>query len=264
MNVYLTAQISEDGSKYQAAVALDDKLLKLELPYKNEQQNAVEALYKTMLKTEDYLKKNPFRGSLLKIGSNNLTFSTDLLSDDCVKTSSIFYKNATLNTCKEELEASLGIKVNADNLINDRIKNTMLQRVYNPEGEQTYHFQQGDLVIARNPEKGATEFDAFAYVTEADKKRNVLYLDKYTKYGEVSWKTQLIPMLKMELEQFYRPMTDDEILEFRDGLTKLLTDPIKSRKLDAPMTTRETYSLVCELADKIEAERKAKTADIEM
>ena len=65
-------------------------------------------------------------------------------------------------------------------------------------------------------------------------------------------------------EALSNPMTDDEILEFRDGLTKLLTDPVKSRKLDAPMTTRETYSLVCELADKIEAERKAKTADIEM
>lgn len=259
MNVYLTAQISEDGSKYQAAVAMGDKLFKFETPYKD-WTTPLEVMYKTMLKTEDYLKKQPLRGMLLK--NSGLTFSTDILSDSNIKTSNKMYNNPVLNAGRERLEASLGVKVAANNLISDRMKDAMLQRAYNPEGEQTYHFKQGDLVICRNPERGATEFDSFAYVAQAE--NNSLYLDKYTKYGEVSWKTQLMSQLHMELEQYYRPMTDDEILEFRDGLTKLLTDPVKSRKLDAPMTTRETYSLVCELADKIEAERKAKTADIEM
>ena len=59
-------------------------------------------------------------------------------------------------------------------------------------------------------------------------------------------------------------MTDDEIKTFHDGMTKLLTDPAKSRKLDDPNVTRETYEIVGRAVENIRAAEKADDLDLEL
>ena len=68
----------------------------------------------------------------------------------------------------------------------------------------------------------------------------------------------------MELTGFYRPMTDEEILTFHEGMTKLLTDPAKSRKLDDPNITRETYEVVGRAVENIRTAEKADDLDLEL
>ena len=288
MNVYLTGRLSEDETKYQAAVALCGKLFKLEETIQNTKayseeeyrqmlkdgdveskddyleylatpcnddifKTEVDVLCKTMLKTEDFLKKHPVHGMLIK--DKGLEFHTDLFGTSR-KVYDLQYSNKRISDCRIRLMENLNTnKVFVNDLINSNIRDSLTQRVFNPEKEQTYHFKAGDLVACVNQETGKST-DMFAYVVEADKKKNTLYLDKYTDRGGISWKMQLQQLQIMELEQFYRPMTDDEILEFRDNLAKLLSDPRKSRKLDAPYTTNETYKAVCEAADEIEARQK--------
>lgn len=264
MDIYLTGKVvNKDGQDVlMSAIAMDGKLFKLETPFEGE-QTYHDVVAKTMKKTEDYMKHHA--GIIKQMGTRSLHFKTDYLGDDVHEAINASYKDETINACRNRLAELLHVpftSIEVDNLEIDRVKDTLMQRVFEPETEQTYHFKPDDLVICSNEE--STSFSIYARVVTADKTNNRLVLDKYQEYGEFSASNRPQRLLEMELSNMYRPMTDDEILEFHDGMTKLLTDPAKSRKLDDPNITRETYEVVGRAVDNIRAAEKADDLDLEL
>lgn len=256
MDIYLTGKVvSKDGQDVlMSAIAMDGKLLKLETPFEGE-QTYHDVVAKTMKKTEDYLKHHA--GIIKQMGTRNLHFRTDYLGD-YHEAHNQSYRDEKINACRDSLAELLHTpftSIEVDNLEIDEVKDTLMQRVFEPETEQTYHFKPDDLVICSN--EGSTSFSIYARVVTADKANNQLVLDKYQEYGEFSISNRPQRLLEMELIGFFRPMTDDEILEFHEGMTKLLADPAKSRKLDDPNITMQTYEVVGRAVDNIRAAEKA-------
>lgn len=256
MDIYLTGKVvNKDGQDVlMSAIAMDGKLLKLETPFEGE-QTYHDVVAKTMKKTEDYLKHHA--GIIKQMGTRNLHFRTDYLGD-YHEAHNQSYRDEKINACRDSLAELLHTpftSIEVDNLEIDEVKDTLMQRVFEPETEQTYHFKPDDLVICSNEE--STSFSIYARVVTADKANNRLVLDKYQEYGEFSISNRPQRLLEMELIGFFRPMTDDEILEFHDGMTKLLADPAKSRKLDDPNTTMQTYEVVGRAVENIRAAEKA-------
>lgn len=154
-------------------------------------------------------------------------------------------------------------------------KNVVLQ-TFNPLSEQlalkaieknkAYQFAEGDIIIAKRPqrddetkeqaERNSKEFSLCARVVSVDHKKDELILDKYLSCGKVSCSPQPMSLLETELYGYYRPMNKQELLDFRDGLTKLLCDPIKSQRLDTPYITFDTFERVNILAEHIERRQK--------
>jgi len=249
MDIYLTGKVvNKDGQDVlMSAIAMNGKLLKLETPFEGE-QTYHEVVAKTMKKTEDYLKHHA--GIIKQMGTRNLHFHTDYLGD-YHEAHNQSYRDEKINACRDSLAELLHTpftSIEVDNLEIGKVKDTLMQRVFEPETEQTYHFKPDDLVVC---------FSIYARVVTADKTNNRLVLDKYQEYGEFSASNCPQRLLEMELSNMYRPMTDDEILEFHDGMTKLLADPAKSRKLDDPNTTMQTYEVVGRAVDNIRAAEKA-------
>lgn len=272
MDIYLTGKVvNKDGQDVlMSAIAMDGKLLKLETPFEGE-QTYHEVVAKTMKKTEDYMRHHA--GIIKQMGTRSLHFKTDYLGNDVHEAINASYKDETINACRHRLAELLHTpftSIEVDNLEIDRVKETLMQRVFEPETEQTYHFKPDDLVICSN--EGSTSFSIYARVVSVDKKENTVWFDKYQEYGEFSssiydkhtHEPRKQRLLEMELIGFYRPMTDDEILEFHEGMTKLLADPAKSRKLDDPNITRETYEIVSRAVENIRAAEKAGDLDLEL
>ena len=272
MDIYLTGKVeNKDGQDVlMSAIAMDGKLFKLETPFEGE-QTYHDVVAKTMKKTEDYMKHHA--GIIKQMGTRSLHFKTDYLGDDVHEAINASYKDETINACRNSLAELLHIpftSIEVDNLEIDRVKDTLMQRVFEPETEQTYHFKPDDLVICGNND--VSGFSIYARVVSVDKKENTVWLDKYQEHGEFSnsiydkhtHEPRKQRLLEMELTGFYRPMTDEEILTFHEGMTKLLTDPAKSRKLDDPNVTRETYEIVGRAVENIRAAEKADDLDLEL
>lgn len=136
-----------------------------------------------------------------------------------------------------------------------------------------YRFKEGDLIIAERErgedeteemaERNRREFSLCARVVTANPEEDKLILDKYLACGKVSCKEITLPLLEMELQAYYRPMMPQEIIEFREGMTELLCNPLK--RPDNPMITHETYEVVTRAADAAEqalAKRQARKPEI--
>lgn len=136
-----------------------------------------------------------------------------------------------------------------------------------------YRFKEGDLIIAERErgedeteemaERNRREFSLCARVVTVNPEEDKLVLDKYLACGKVSCKEITLPLLEMELQAYYRPMKPQEIIEFREGMTELLCNPLK--RPDNPMITHETYEVVTRAADAAEqalAKRPARKPEI--
>ena len=93
-----------------------------------------------------------------------------------------------------------------------------------------YSFQKDDLVICKPEEHKRSEsnnpFEIYARVDEVDRDRDKVRLDCYQKQGNFHLEsriTKLLPLSEMEENELYQPMNEEEIIEFRDNLCKLLS-----------------------------------------
>lgn len=256
MKVYIASEIKDE--KLYTALSFYNKIYKMEAPYKGE-ETRIDVLNKAMSKTEQWLKHHPgIGGKLIKGG---LTFDTNLLSETYHGTSEkAFSKEIYERVCS--LNQELNVKAEITNLEIDRVKTNLMNRAFYPSKDTSYHFKPNDLIISNKDKNDINGFSVFARVVAADQKTNFLHIDRYTDYGKISWKQKTQPLLNMELNQFYRPMTDDEVLMFCEGLSGLATDPIKSRCIDDKNVFSETYFIVIDRAEKIEQERKTKEMDV--
>jgi type IV secretory pathway VirB4 component len=257
MRIYITGKIeSKNGQDIlMSAVAIDGRLFKLETPFRGE-QTYHDVVYKVMKKTEDYIinaeavKQKDIRA---------VRFHTDYFGDDYHKAANEACRDEKIYNCMKQIDStlrSLGIWLVDGTVVNnleiDRVKDTLMQRVFNPKTEQTYHFKPDDLVIGCNS-KSPTH-SIYARVVSVDKKNNRLVLDKYNGCGEINIGSDMPnKLLEMELLNYYRPQTDDETLTFQIGIAKLLKprpnfNRIESRNLD---TAEQTYEIVSEAAGRI-------------
>ena len=256
MHIYITGKIENKNGQdiLMSAIALDGRLFKLETPFVGE-QTYHDVVYRVMKKTEDYII-NAEAARQKKICA--VSFRTDYFGD-YHETANKAFRDEKIYNCMKQIDRTLrslgvwlvdGTKV--DNLEISRVKDTLMQRVFNPKTEQTYHFKPDDLVIGCNSE--SPTHSIYARVVSVDKKNNRLVLDKYNGGGEINIGSDMPnKLLEMELLNYYRPQTDDETLTFQIGIAKLLKprpnfNRIKSRNLD---TAEQTYEIVSEAAGRI-------------
>ena len=132
-----------------------------------------------------------------------------------------------------------------------------------------YSFQKDDLVICKPEEHKRSEsnkpFEIYARVDEVDRDRDKVRLDCYQKQGSFHLEsriTKLLPLSEMEENEFYQPMNEEEIIEFRDNLCKLLTSPNFCNNMYV-IDVQATFELANEKAEEIERNQKAKMAGYE-
>ena len=264
MDIYLTGKVvNKDGQDVlMSAIAMDGKLFKLETPFKGE-QTYHDVICKVMRKAEDYIKHSPI---IKQMGTRNVHFHTDFFGDDPHEAHNQSYRDEKINACRNSLAELLHTpftSIQVDNLEIDTVKDILKQRVFEPKTEQTYHFKPDDLVI-RSSDGVCSGFTLYARVVTADKKSNSLLLDRYQEHGAFCTNNQKQDLLRMELSHYYRPMTDEEILTFHDGMTKLLADPAKKRSLKDRDMTMQTYEIVGRAVENIRSAEKADDLDLEL
>ena len=264
MDIYITGKVENKDRQdvLMTAIAMDGKLLKLETPFEGE-QTYHDVICKVMRKAEDYIKHSPI---IKQMGTRNVHFHTDFFGDDPHEAHNQSYRDEKINACRNSLAELLHTSftsIQVDNLEIDTVKDVLKQRVFEPKTEQTYHFKPDDLVIG-NDDGICSGFTLYARVVTADKKNNSLLLDRYQEHGTFCTNNQEQDLLRMELSHYYRPMTDEEILTFHDGMAKLLADPAKSRKLKDRDMTMQTYEIVSKAVENIRAAEKADDLDLEL
>lgn len=124
-----------------------------------------------------------------------------------------------------------------------------------------YKFEKDDLVICKPAEHERTEgnkpFEIYARVAEVDREKDILRLDCYQRQGRFHLESRMkkeLSLSEMERNEFYQPLNDDEILDFRDGLCDLLMN--KTNYLYS-MDVQATFELANERAEEIERESKS-------
>ena len=130
-----------------------------------------------------------------------------------------------------------------------------------------YKFQKDDLVICKPEERSESNkpFEIYARVAEVDRNRDKVRLDCYQKQGSFHIEdriTKQLPLSEMEENKFYQPMNEEEIIEFRDNLCKLLTSSSFRNNMYA-IDVQATFELANEKAEEIERNQKAKMAGYE-
>ncbi len=131
-----------------------------------------------------------------------------------------------------------------------------------------YQFCVDDLVICKPDEEKRTEdnkdFEIYARVAEVDREADALRLDCYMKQGRLHMEKrilQALPLVYTEEMEYYKPMNDSEILEFRDNVCELLESPNFANRLDKP-DVMATFEIANEIAEEIErSERSDKDID---
>ena len=126
-----------------------------------------------------------------------------------------------------------------------------------------YQFQKDDLVICKPAESkhnGSNKnFEIYARVAEVDRESDTLRLDSYLKQGRLHQEKRILqslPLSEMERDEYYQPMNDSEILEFRDNLCAMLTEAGFANRLDAP-DVHATFEIANERAEEIEHHKDA-------
>jgi hypothetical protein len=124
-----------------------------------------------------------------------------------------------------------------------------------------YKFQKDDLIICKPAEQerddSNKDFEIYARVAEVDRDRDAVRLDCYQKQGRLHLESRMkkeLSLSEMERNEFYQPLNDDEVLDFRDGLCDLLTN--KMNYLYS-VDVQATFDLANEMAEEIERERKS-------
>ena len=130
-----------------------------------------------------------------------------------------------------------------------------------------YSFQKDDLVICKPEERSESNkpFEIYARVAEVDRDRDKVRLDCYQEQGNFHLEsriTKLLPLSEMEENELYQPMNEEEIIEFRDNLCKLLTSPSFRNNMYV-IDVMATFELANEKAEEIERIQKAKMAGYE-
>ena len=271
MDIYITGKVeSKNGQDIlMSAIAIDGRLFKLETPFKGE-QTYHDVVYRVMKKTEDYILQNA--ETIKQMDIRSMHFRTDYFGDDyhkavneACKDKKIYVRMQKIDCILRSLDIWMPSGTVVDNLEIDQAKETLMQRVFNPKTEQTYHFKPDDLVICCNGE--SPTHSIYARVVSVDKKNNRLVLDKYNGNGEISiGSDRPNKLLEMELLNYYRPLTDDETLTFYKGIEKLLKphpsfDRIESRNLDI---AEQTYEIVGKASGRILYEQAREEAEWEM
>lgn len=139
-----------------------------------------------------------------------------------------------------------------------------------------YTFEKNGLVICK-PDSEVSEAEKdhliYARVVSVDRSKDEVVLDRYLKEGQVHYQyyskqSPKLPLMRLENEGYYQPMTDEEILKFRDGLVKLVASPYQADRLDN-VDVSATFEVVNERAEEIIREREnsghkfSKKSDIE-
>lgn len=254
MDIYITGKVeNKDGQDVlMSAIAMDGKLLKLETPFEGE-QTYHDVVYKVMRKTEDYIKHLPI---IQQMGTRHVDFYTDYLGSGIHDAINQSYKDEKIYACRESLAELLHTpSIKVDSLYISEVKDVLMQRVFEPKTEQTYHFKPDDLIANHGN---------FSRVVSVDKANDKVQLDLYLGYGEVSSNSGNYRLLETELMHYYRPMTDEEILTFHDNLTALLAKPKWQQKLKDRDTTMQTYEIVSKAVENIRAAEKADDLDLEL
>lgn len=125
-----------------------------------------------------------------------------------------------------------------------------------------YKFQVDDLVICKPAEQerddSNRDFEIFARVAEVDRDRDTVRLDCYQKQGRLHLESRIkqeLSLSELEHGEFYQPLNNDEVLDFRDGLCDLLTSTSFRNNLFS-MDVQATFDLANEAAEEIEHDRK--------
>ncbi len=129
-----------------------------------------------------------------------------------------------------------------------------------------YKYQKDDLIIRKPKEEKINEKNknhlVYARVVDVDRKADTIVLDRYLKEGrlrlDIEWPPKL-PLSRLENENYYQKMNDDEIMRFRDGLMELNDSWFFDNEY-----VRATFEVVNELAEKIEREMNSDEKDIEL
>lgn len=122
-----------------------------------------------------------------------------------------------------------------------------------------YFFETNDLVICKpdgEVPEASKDHLIYARVVSVDRKADIVVLDKYLKEGRLHCHTpSKLPLAELENGNYYQPMTDDEILTFRDVLAQLVASPRQANQLDNG-DVRATFEVVNERAEEIVRERE--------
>ena len=126
-----------------------------------------------------------------------------------------------------------------------------------------YKFQKDDLIICKPVEQERDDsnknFEIYARVAEVDRDRDVVRLDCYQKQGRLHLENRItkeLSLSELERNEFYQPLNNDEILDFRDGLCDLLVSSGFCNNLYS-MDVQATFELANEMAENIERECKS-------
>ena len=130
-----------------------------------------------------------------------------------------------------------------------------------------YKFQKDDLIICKPAEQerddSNRDFEIYARVAEIDRDRDTVRLDCYQKQGRLHLESRIkqeLPLAELERNEFYQPLNEDEILDFRDGLCDLMTSTSFLNNLYS-MDVQATFELANEMAEEVD---RNKSADKEM
>ena len=89
-----------------------------------------------------------------------------------------------------------------------------------------YNFEEEDFFICKPSEEKRNDsnknFEIYARVTEVDREKDVLRLDKYVKKGRVYFGNINHGLKEMEANGYYQPMDDIEISDFYNGVAEYL------------------------------------------
>ena len=256
MNIYIvgrTVQKENEQSYLQVGIVISGnqfRMFKANMPIET---THTEALEKALCTVQDFCNKHA------SLYENNVTVYQNLIPYD-------EQFRDPVHEAWQNLANTFGMNtspfINALHMNDYVVKNVKEQIFDLINGKNIgYQFKENDLVILRREGKDETseqarrnalEFEICARVVWVNRETNTILLDRYQGRGSLQHRCQSQSLSEIALQDYYKPMNEEEILEFRDGMAAALADPIKSQKFNDKNIALATFEIVNERAEQIE------------
>ena len=245
MDMYITGRHKDKQSFFRVSIAISGigfkfRLFTVDMP---DETTSAQALVKGLETIQNFCQEHPCLKDNNRISIyQNLVSHNEQYAEPIYKAWEILAKSLGKNVAP----FANALEMNA--YICDNIDKQMLDW---SDGKTTnYRFKKNDiLILRRKPQddetpaqacQNASGFNICARVLSVDREKNIILLDRYQKMGQLQLDQRIQCLSDLALRNYYQPMNKDEMLVFCDGITTILQDPIKSRKLkdkDLALTT---------------------------